>query len=111
MTKIAILPLKEMPKNGCMSCELCGFYKFNHIENKLVELDCKILDKFDVKGLPLDYINPNCPLISIDIQELEEALDVLGSVDLETALFYKKGSPAKSYKTIKSTIDKLGGKQ
>ena len=95
MNKIAILPLKEMPKN-CLNCIVT----------------CKEFDnKFFIEENSIEWyehnVLPNCPLISIDIDELEEAikqqeliLDNIGSSG------YKIGS---SWKVIKDLIDKLKG--
>lgn len=69
--------------------------------------------------------NPNCPLISIDIEELEEAINIL-TLDLDFSLLIGDYSPDenivtetlkikkeqnkdKAIKTIKATIDKLKG--
>ena len=89
MTKIAILPLKEMPKS-CSECVIKCY------------LSSKNSDR-------CDNTHPQCPLISIDIDLLEVAVETvqyeikaLTSLDLYASKHYQK---------IKSTIDKLGGKQ
>ena len=107
MNKIAILPLKET--KSCKTCELCNGIGNSYNCDETV--DCGYLGVIWEKDF-INLIHHNCPLIAIDIDELEEAVNEIQSMfngiraDLDkTYLFYKK------MKTIKSTIDKLGGKQ
>ena len=93
MNKIAILPLKEMP-SSCSECELKG--------------SCIYWKELIKSPFTKDNKHPNCPLISIDIDELEDDLENLGLINDwdNDPIMYRD-----SFKTIKSTIDKLGGKQ
>ena len=86
MNKIAILPLKEMPYS-CSECEIVD--------------SCKLTPKY-LHSMK----HPNCALIEIDIDELEEAVNrlMMGFDKFDT-------TRDNDYNTIKSTIDKLGGKQ
>ena len=103
MTKIAMLPLKEIP-SSCSECTLsidygdtqsCCGYNLNisrymypkHKEDK-------------------NKRHPNCPLIEISIDELEEVVEILETSTTMNEHIYKA-----HLNTIKSTIDKLGGKQ
>lgn len=117
LNKIAILSLKEMPS----SCSVCIFEKGY----------CDLFDDFKciaLRGTLLKVHNdfmtqchPNCPLISIDTQELEEAMNhlrILYNYELATKeekeYFDEKEISATDlanyFITIKDLITKLGVK-
>ena len=99
MNKIAILPLKEMP----VSCGRCS------LANKRKRL-CKISKSNiynELYNTVFDKLHPNCPLISIDIDELESAMR---KMEIAFAIM-KMEDDNWAWNTIKSTIDKLGGNE
>ena len=91
MNKIAILPLKEMP-SSCRKCSIkCC-------------LDSKNSDRWDT-------VHPNCPLISIDIDELEETLKRIKNNVIDYKITYEYEQQVQDFNTLKSATSKLGGKQ
>ena len=103
MNKIAILPLNEIP-NSCSECQF---------GNRFI---CKITKKHLSKNVNtwLTKTHPNCPLISIDIKELEEALETLAKrndISNEIEFMTKKEleEHIKPYDILDDLTTKLGG--
>lgn len=141
MPEIAILPLKEMPVS-CDKCNLCetteeilGFYNVIHICSANGKIQVK--ERFEDANDDVIFNNkdfnfreersPQCPLISIDIDELKSAVDTL-YLDLDLSLvmgisnsneenpvtaelqILKEQNKDKAVILLQSTISKLGGK-
>ena len=107
MTKIAILPLKEVPSR----CSNCSMQYHLHLDVGIA-FGCKLnndLSYYTKEGMTFDR-HPLCPLIEIDIDELKEAaryFDTLNKEDINPYINMNRFN--KEYNTIKSTIDKLKG--
>ena len=111
MNKIAILPLKEMPS----SCSECSFSMKTDDVNTIRCRTQQMIKKYGYEpARPLDKIAIDCPLISIDIDELEKTvkhLSYYGSEKIDMAIMNMADANTikKGLDTIKSTIDKLKG--
>ena len=98
------LPLKEMP-SSCSKCKVSIQHRFGG--NLFIKCPNGIIgttlgESEDV----YNKVHPNCPLKSIDIDELEKAVEEYKPKSWSVEA-YKKDM--KNYNTIKSTIDKLKG--
>ena len=118
MTKIAILPLKEI--KSCSECPYSwGIWKSE--SGKYREFECKLflepywgtLKEKELNGHTINDTHAECPLISIDIQELEEAVEYTIHTGNEWVLNHPNEPYVKitqsNYNTIKSKISKLKG--
>ena len=94
MNKTIIIPLKEMP-NSCNKCQLCettelilDYYNEIHIcsANGKIQIKERYEDVNDEVKFNTTLFNfrnqrhPNCPLISINIDELEEAVRIIDGI-------------------------------
>ena len=104
MNKIAILPLKEMPS----SCSECEFHTKGY-RVRGCQLTKDVVETVRWKWNSL--IHPNCPLISIDIDELEEALKRIKNNVIDYKITYEYEQQVQDFNTLKSATSKLGGKQ
>ena len=100
MNKVAILSLKELP----IKCVSCKYQREVGIGNICILLDLDV----DI-DIMLDNRSINCPLISIDIDELEEDFETVIEELQRSTDYFNREKYVKSYNTIKTTIDKLKG--
>ena len=103
MNKIAILPLKEIPS----SCSECGMYKMKSNSDWVVNKVCIHNEKLNIPFFDKSR-HPNCSLISIDINELEGAVDRIRQKLPPTLNI---ATEVVDILTIENLINKLGGKQ
>ena len=104
---IAILPSKELPS----SCSECGMHSLSVCLPSL-----NITKGTQKQGLYVSgydkLVHPQCPLIQIDIEELEKHLgyleELVGNYE-ENTNYYNQNM--RYINTLKELLNKLGGKQ